>query len=72
MVSKTRLDKQLKKIISRMRKIQRNIAADESPASMHEVDELKKLGQRYTEIVAELSQLRTEAAVEEPGQPPPV
>ena len=45
---------QLDTLISRMQEIQKQIQATQQPASMHEIDELKKLGETYAEIVARL------------------
>lgn len=46
--------KPLTEIIKRMREIQADIAADSQPLSLHELDELEKLGQEYAVIVARL------------------
>ncbi|MEE9447111.1 MAG: hypothetical protein V3V09_04075 [Arenicellales bacterium] len=48
------LQKELKKIIKKMQRIQKNIAADDQPAAMHEVDALTDLGERYAKVVQQL------------------
>lgn len=49
-----KLQKQLKKIIKKMRRIQKNIAADEQPAAMYEIDALTDLGEQYAEVLKAL------------------
>ena len=48
------IQKELSKIIKKMQRIQKNIAADDQPVAMHELDALTDLGQRYTEIIKRL------------------
>jgi len=45
------LQKELKKVIRKMKKVQKNISADGQPVSAHELEALRKLGQRYIEII---------------------
>lgn len=45
------LQKDLKRIIRRMKKIQKNIASDGQPPSMLEIEELSNLGRQYGDIV---------------------
>lgn len=52
-----RLSSSLKEIITRMQKIQNNIAADGQPISMHEVDKLKQLGREYSDTVTQLAEI---------------
>ena len=51
------LSSNLQKIIGQMQKIQKNIASDGQPVSMHEVDKLKQLGLEYSETVTQLAQI---------------
>ncbi len=44
-------DKTLESIIEKMQTIQKRISGGSQPASMHELDELKKLGQQYAKVV---------------------
>ncbi len=46
------LQKKLKKIIKKMQRIQKNIAADEQPLAMHELDTLTELGEQYAAVVS--------------------
>lgn len=48
------LQQQLKSIIKKMRRIQKNIAADEQPAAMHELDALTAYGREYADIIKAL------------------
>ena len=54
------LSKELKKIIKRMRKIQKGIASDGQPVSGYELTELCQLGERYQDVMAELTELDKE------------
>ena len=47
-------NRRLKKIIRRMRKIQKDIAGDSQPVSSIQIVELERLGSEYAEIVTEL------------------
>jgi hypothetical protein len=48
--------KQLKKIIKRMRKIQKSIANDDQPVSALQIEELKQLGEKYAKVIRKLDQ----------------
>lgn len=50
----TTLEQQLSDIISRLQKIQRNIAGSEQPPSQFELAELQELGQTYESLNATL------------------
>ena len=52
------IDQALGSIIGEMQAIQRQIASGSQPASMHELDELKKLGQQYARVIEALQQGR--------------
>jgi uncharacterized phage infection (PIP) family protein YhgE len=54
------LSEQLDTLISRMQQIQKEIQATQQPASMHEIDELKQLGETYAEIVAKLGKAESQ------------
>jgi hypothetical protein len=41
-------------IIDKMKALQRQIASDSQPASMHELDALAKLGTQYANIIEKL------------------
>ena len=47
-------NRRLKKIIRRMKKIQRDIAADKQPVSPIQIAELERLGSEYAETVTAL------------------
>ena len=49
-----KLKKQLKSIIKQMRALQKAIAADTQPVSMHELDGLARLGKQYAKIVGKM------------------
>ncbi len=49
-----RLQKELRKIIKKMKRVQKTIAADEQPVARSELAALTKLGQRYSSIINEL------------------
>ena len=51
------LSKRLKSTIKSMKKVQKAIHGSEEPASMHELDKLKKLGEEYSATVQQLAQL---------------
>ena len=53
-----KLQKELKIIIKKMRRIQRNIAADEQPVAMHEIDALSDLGRQYAKVLSALETLK--------------
>lgn len=57
MSDEKRLKIRLDKIIVAMQKVQRKIAADSQPVSMHELGELEKLGKSYGEVLAALAEL---------------
>ena len=50
--------KTLESIIEKMQAIQRKISSGSQPASMHELDELMKLGQQYAKVVEALQRER--------------
>ena len=52
-----KLNKRLKNIIKKMKKIQKAIKSSEAPASMHELDSLTRLGEKYSSTVQQISQL---------------
>lgn len=52
-----KLNKQLKRIIKKMKKIQKAIKGSEAPASMHELDSLTRLGKEYSTTVQQIAQL---------------
>ncbi len=52
------LQQELKRIIKKMRRIQKNIAADDQPVAMHEVDALTDLGQRYGKVIEQLAKFK--------------
>ena len=45
----------LQRIVSRMQRIQRAIAASQQPPSMLELEELKELGREYARIIDRLA-----------------
>ena len=47
----------LAEIIDQMRAIQKKIAGDSQPASMHQLDALQDLGNQYNELVNRLQSL---------------
>lgn len=51
------LDDELKSTIRKMKKLQKAIASDAQPVSMHEIDQLTALGGRYGELVSEMQAL---------------
>lgn len=51
------LQKELKKIIKKMRRIQKNIAADEQPVAIYEIDALTDLGRQYAQVLNALESL---------------
>ena len=51
------LNKQLKGIIKKMKKIQKTIKGSEAPASIHELDALTRLGKEYSTTVQQIAQL---------------
>jgi len=53
-----RLQKELRKIIKKMKRVQKNIAADEQPVTRNELVMLTNLGQRYSSIINDLSGLK--------------
>ena len=53
-----KLSDNLQNIIGQMQKIQKEIASDGQPVSMHEVDKLKQLGQQYADTVTQLAALK--------------
>jgi len=61
------VNRELQRIVTQMQRLQRQIAADQQPPSMHELDSLKRLGQQYGELVERLAALRDEADGPEPG-----
>lgn len=52
-----KLNKQLKRIIKKMKRIQKAIKGSEAPASMHELDSLTRLGEEYSKTVQQIAQL---------------
>ena len=52
-----KLNKQLKHIIKKMKKIQKAIKGSEAPASIHELDSLTRLGEEYSTTVQQIAQL---------------
>ena len=60
------LSRQLKKMIAQMKKLQTNINADQQPISMHEVDELKRLGEEYAQIMSQLSSVQNSSNQQTP------
>ena len=58
-----KLKGKLDKTIAAMQKVQRNIAADAQPVSMHELGELEKLGKKYRKVVLELAELAEKKAL---------
>lgn len=52
-----KLNKRLKGIIKKMKKIQKAIKGSEAPASIHELDSLTRLGEEYSETVQQIAQL---------------
>ncbi|MEZ5537885.1 MAG: hypothetical protein R3F02_19960 [Thiolinea sp.] len=53
------LSKRLKGIIKSMKKVQKGIHGSEEPASMHELDKLKQLGEEYSSTVQQIARLET-------------
>ncbi|HPQ97730.1 MAG: hypothetical protein KDI44_02105 [Thiothrix sp.] len=54
------LSDQLRSVIRQMQKIQKGIAGSQQPASMHELDQLVRLGQEYAGITNRLAELERE------------
>lgn len=54
------LSKRLKGIIKSMKKVQKGIHGSEEPASMHELDKLKRLGEEYDQTVQQIARLETQ------------
>ena len=52
-----KLNKRLKNIIKKMKKIQKAIKGSEAPASIHELDSLTRLGEEYSTTVQQIAQL---------------
>ena len=52
-----KLNKRLKNIIKKMKKIQKAIKGSEAPASIHELDNLTRLGEEYSTTVQQITQL---------------
>ncbi len=52
-----KLNKRLKNIIKKMKKIQKAIKGSEAPASIHELDNLTRLGEEYSATVQQIAQL---------------
>ncbi|MEM7195181.1 MAG: hypothetical protein AAF402_09540 [Pseudomonadota bacterium] len=57
------LEKKLSKIIKKMRRIQKRIAADGEPVSGGEIEQLTRLGRKYQNVVQELSSISTDKLV---------
>ena len=57
------LTKQLQDLIKKMQKLQKAIAASSEPASLHEIDELKRLGVAYGSTVEQLAALEQDTKV---------
>ncbi len=57
MKKEQKLKDKLDRIIAAMQKVQRRIAADAQPVSMHELGELEKLGKQYRKVVLALAEL---------------
>ncbi len=55
MTKTTHLNKSLNDTISRMKEINRKIAAEGQPPTARELDELKSLGEEYARIVDRLA-----------------
>ncbi len=49
------LNLDLETVIKKMKKLQKKIGADEQPMSMHQLDDLTKLGRKYTKIVDKIA-----------------
>lgn len=56
-----KLSGRLEKIIAGMQNLQAKVAADKQPVSMHEVDELKRLGEDYSRVIADLAVLNADS-----------
>lgn len=54
------LSKELQTVIAKMQKVQAAIAGDSEPASMHELDQLTRLGKQYAATVDRIAQLKTD------------
>ena len=52
-----KLNKRLKSVIKKMKKIQKAIKGSEAPASIHELDNLSRLGEKYSATVQQIAQL---------------
>ncbi len=52
-------EKDLERVVSRMKQIQRDISRSGHPASIMQIEELKALGSEYARIVERLSDLPT-------------
>jgi endonuclease III-like uncharacterized protein len=53
------LSKRLKGIIKTMKKVQKGIHGSKEPASMHELDKLRQLGEEYASTVQQIAQLES-------------
>ena len=62
MSDEQKLNSELDRIIAAMQKVQRRIAADAQPVSLHELGELEKLGKQYRKVVTALAALTDEQA----------
>ncbi|HPE60499.1 MAG TPA: hypothetical protein PLB10_09180 [Thiolinea sp.] len=62
------LSGQLHSVIRQMQKIQKGIAGSRQPASMHELDQLVRLGQEYTAITNRLAELERETRDQDRSQ----
>lgn len=51
------LSHQLTQVIHKMQKVQSRISGSQQPASMHEIDELKRLGTEYSVVIEQLAHL---------------
>ncbi|WP_020394323.1 hypothetical protein [Thiolinea disciformis] len=56
------LNKHLQDLIKKMQKVQKAIAASGEPASMHELDELKRLGRAYGSTLEQMAAFDTKQA----------
>ncbi len=50
-------EKDLERVVSRMKQIQRDISRSGHPASIMQIEELKELGTEYARIIERLSDL---------------
>ena len=62
------ISRALSDVLVEMQQLQRHIASDGQPVSMHELDSLKRLGVQYAELVESLARLRAGAAAESGGE----